>query len=265
MLMQRFLTMLVVIPFLAAVIFIGPIWFFKFIVFAFVFIGCLEWIKLTPIYRFVNQVLFFLIFMLTLWLSGYCLDCLVLLGIVNWFFIFFMILTYPQGQKYWDSRIYIGLLGLILLPLFYYSITYIYSYTNGRGMLFYILSLIWATDIGAYIAGKTLGEHKLIPNVSPGKTIEGTFGGFILAFIIAGLGYLYFKPINALLWFIVAFFLMIISMIGDLFISVLKRRVKIKDTGNIFPGHGGMLDRIDSLIAAVPLFYAALKFMPLGL
>ncbi len=265
MLMQRLLTILIFAPLLTVVIFTGPIWLFKLIVFSLVFIACTEWINLTPVYRLINKLLLLITFMLTIWISSYYLDLFVLLGVISWFFILFMVLTYPKGQKIWDYRVFVGVLGLILIPLFYNSVTFIYAYNNGRAMLFYILVLIWATDIGAYVAGKTMGAHKLIPQVSPGKTIEGAFGGLVFAFLIAFLGHLYFKPANTFLWFLVALFLIIISMVGDLFVSVLKRRLKVKDTGNIFPGHGGMLDRMDSLLAAIPLFYAALKFIPMGL
>lgn len=265
MLMQRFLTILILAPLLTVVIFTAPIWLFKLVAFGLVFVACTEWINLTPVYRLINKLLLLVTFMLTIWISSYYLNLFVLLGIISWFFILFMVLTYPKGQKFWDYRVLVGVLGLILIPLFYNSVTFIYAYPNGRAILFYILVLIWATDTGAYVAGKIMGAHKLIPRVSPGKTIEGAFGGLVFAFLIAYFGYLYFNPLNTFLWFVVALFLIIISMLGDLFVSVLKRRLKVKDTGHIFPGHGGMLDRMDSLIAAIPLFYAALKFIPLGL
>ena len=93
--------------------------------------------------------------------------------------------------------------------------------------------------------------------MSPGKTIEGSLGGCVFVFLIAGLAALYFQPVHLLSWFVVALFTALISMLGDLFISMLKRRSGVKDTGHIIPGHGGVLDRLDSLIAALPLFFFA--------
>ncbi len=141
----------------------------------------------------------------------------------------------------------------------------IFQSYRGRELILYVLFLIWATDVGAYFAGKAGGRHKLIPVVSPGKTIEGAIGGFFLGMLIAVIGYLYFSPMFGGAWFFVAAATILISMFGDLFISMLKRRCKLKDTGCIFPGHGGMLDRVDSLIAALPLFYSGVIFLPPGI
>ena len=101
----------------------------------------------------------------------------------------------------------------------------------------------------------------MIPHVSPGKTIEGATGGFAMAMLVSLVGYVYFKPAHALIWFVVAVCTILISMLGDLFISMLKRRCHLKDTGQLIPGHGGVLDRLDSLLAATPLFYFGLRFI----
>jgi len=137
--------------------------------------------------------------------------------------------------------------------------------SHGSDLIVYLLCLVWAADIGAYLAGKCWGRHKLIPRVSPGKTVEGMMGGFLLTMLVAFVAYWYFRPVYSFLWFVIAAGIMLISLLGDLFISMLKRRRNLKDTGQIFPGHGGVLDRLDSLIAALPLFYLGLHFMLPGL
>jgi phosphatidate cytidylyltransferase len=109
--------------------------------------------------------------------------------------------------------------------------------------------------VGAYLVGKKWGKHKLIPQVSPGKSWEGALGGFILSMLIGALGYSYFHPVDMMAWFILAALTVTASMFGDLFISILKRRSHLKDTGALIPGHGGILDRLDSLLAGLPLFY----------
>jgi len=118
----------------------------------------------------------------------------------------------------------------------------------------FLLLLIWVTDSGAYFSGRLFGKHKLSAVISPGKTIEGVLGGLIysLLLVYAAITMKIFQHSSALVWvsLIVAF----VSVYGDLFESVLKRRAGVKDSGNLLPGHGGILDRIDSLIPAAPLF-----------
>ena len=136
---------------------------------------------------------------------------------------------------------------------------------DGHAWVLYLLTLVWAADIGAYFAGKYWGRHKLIPRVSPGKTVEGAVGGFVLSMLVTLAGFAYFHPQSIGIWFLIAALTTLISMLGDLFISMLKRRSQLKDTGHILPGHGGVLDRLDSLIAAAPMIYCGLRFLAPGL
>ena len=119
---------------------------------------------------------------------------------------------------------------------------------------------MWATDTGGYILGQRFGAHKLIPTVSPGKTIEGSIGGIVVAICVGIIGWFYFYPQSFTLWCLQLIGTVLLAMVGDLAISMFKRRVKCKDTGYILPGHGGLLDRLDSLIAAAPVFYVLLFF-----
>ena len=118
---------------------------------------------------------------------------------------------------------------------------------------------IWAADSFAYFAGRAFGRHKLAPEISPGKTVEGVIGGAIGALVIAG-GFVFlitdFSPERAALWMVLTFFAALISVAGDLYESRLKRLVGAKDSGQLLPGHGGALDRIDGLLAAAPFFVA---------
>jgi phosphatidate cytidylyltransferase len=123
-------------------------------------------------------------------------------------------------------------------------------------LLTMFFAMVMLTDTGAYYTGRSLGRHKLAPRVSPGKTIEGSIGGFISA-ALAGLAskYAFFPEIPA--WHALALGALvgIVGQIGDLAESLLKRGSEVKDSGNIFPGHGGMLDRVDSLLFCAPLVY----------
>ena len=132
-----------------------------------------------------------------------------------------------------------------------------YSYeihtTQGSFFFLYIISICFFTDIGGYVFGKTIGGRKLT-EISPNKTISGTFGSFIFSLIplllFLNLGFM--NLVLNLENIIFCLLISLVSQLGDLFISYLKRRAKIKDTGKILPGHGGMLDRVDGIIFAVP-------------
>jgi phosphatidate cytidylyltransferase len=128
---------------------------------------------------------------------------------------------------------------------------------NGRALLLYLLVLIAAADVGAYIGGRTLGRHKLAPRVSPGKTWEGFAAGMLASAGVAVAGAALFgTPLRA--WLALCVLVALVSVGGDLFESMFKRRAGLKDSGNLLPGHGGVLDRLDSLTAAAPTFLLGL-------
>jgi phosphatidate cytidylyltransferase len=126
----------------------------------------------------------------------------------------------------------------------------------GPWLVLLLLIIIWAADIGAYFAGRAFGRHKLAPSISPGKTREGLLGGVLLALFAAQLFALLTGSFPAPSWSLVFITLVtaLVSAGGDLFISIHKRTAGVKDSGQIFPGHGGVLDRFDSLLAGAPFF-----------
>jgi len=126
----------------------------------------------------------------------------------------------------------------------------------------YVISICFFTDIGGYVFGKIIGGKKL-SKISPNKTIAGTVGSFILSIIplIIVLNFNYLDIEFNLTNIIFCLLISLISQLGDLFISLIKRKAKIKDTGNLLPGHGGILDRVDGIIFAVPFSYFLLKFI----
>ncbi|PSR53680.1 phosphatidate cytidylyltransferase [Adhaeribacter arboris] len=119
--------------------------------------------------------------------------------------------------------------------------------------------LIWASDSGAYFVGKTFGKHKLFPRISPGKTWEGWVGGAFAALLVGYFLSVYFQDLNLLQWLGIAVIVSIFGVLGDLIESLLKRSLQVKDSGTLIPGHGGILDRFDSLVLVVPFIVAFLK------
>ncbi len=129
-------------------------------------------------------------------------------------------------------------------------------------VLLFALLIVWVADSGAYFAGKALGRVKLAPAISPGKTWEGVIGGLVLVAALA-IGVGLWRDLN--IGVFVPFCLAIgaISVVGDLTVSMFKRTAGVKDSGSLFPGHGGVLDRIDSVAAAAPLFALGLTWLGL--
>ena len=252
---QRLLTALVLVPLVLLAIYFANGWLLGSVVLLLVVIGGWEWLQLIPINSLIIKLIFMIFLLCAVGLSVHWLHCWLICGLVLWGLILVALLTFPASQAVWGHRVLVGGACLLLLPLFASTLVAIYQQAQGKQLVVYLLFLVWAADTGAYLAGKRWGRHKLIPAVSPGKTIEGTLGGMLLALLVAYLGTYYFNPHSAVIWYAIAGGIALISIVGDLFISMLKRRSKLKDTGSIFPGHGGVLDRIDSLIAAMPLFY----------
>jgi phosphatidate cytidylyltransferase len=151
--------------------------------------------------------------------------------------------------------------GLLILPLVWLTLAHLLK-TRAIGPIWvlFLFAIVAAADVGAYFTGRRFGRVKLAPRISPGKTWEGLLGGLALVALVGAAGALWFAvPLPALVALALA--TAGISIVGDLGISVLKRSVGLKDTGQIFPGHGGVLDRIDSLLAAVPLFALGLHWL----
>ena len=187
---------------------------------------------------------------------------LLLLAVIFWFFVAPFILAKGMNLSLEKLRPFYVVLGLILLPATWFALVFL----RELGLIFLLssMALVWIADIGAYFVGKAFGKHKLAVQISPGKSIEGAIGGLILCYVYAFLC-VYFLPFESTLfgaWAIrfgwVPMFLMVtvltaFSIFGDLFESQLKRLAGVKDSSHLLPGHGGVLDRVDALIPAMPI------------
>lgn len=287
MLIKRVITAVVLAPATIAAIFYLSLEHFALLIMAVMAIGAWEW---GPLMGFENKrrrlafVVTTVVLISALWLYvpleqlwqgtgelNTYVNYIFWLAISWWALSAALTFLYPRYSKFWSSHRSIrGVFGwLTLVPTWLaFVVLRANDYQNdpyhGAQLIMFLFLMVWAADIGAYFVGKSIGKHKLMPNVSPGKTMEGFIGGVIFACILVSVaGYF-------LQWQLQQFVLVIgvtalittISVLGDLNESMFKRQAGIKDSGSILPGHGGVLDRIDSLTATAPVF--ALCYALLG-
>jgi len=180
--------------------------------------------------------------------------------------LFSKFLTNKHSKKsYPINKLNIKFIILNMITFFYIFFVFCnlsYEIHRSEGPIFflYVISVCFFTDIGGYVFGKIIGGKKL-SKISPNKTIAGTVGSFILSTIplIIVINFNYLDLELSVKNIIFCLLISLISQLGDLFISLIKRKAKIKDTGNLLPGHGGILDRVDGIIFAVPFTYFLLK------
>jgi len=151
-----------------------------------------------------------------------------------------------------EFKVFIEVLFYIGIPVLLASNMFLVGVDSKSIVIFILILLIWANDTFAYLTGSLFGKNKLMPSVSPGKTIEGFIGGGVLTIITAVLLFYYFKTFSVYFYMLLAILVWIIGTIGDLIESKIKRSYGIKDSGTIMPGHGGFLDRFDSFLFVLP-------------
>lgn len=191
-----------------------------------------------------------------------------------WVIAFGLVVTYPNSAKLWEKSVVAKLLfalctlfpfliGLLAIRFNNYSVN---AY-QGTYLLLYVFLLVWGADSGAYFFGRALGKHKLAPKVSPGKSWEGALGGLFtsgviaFAFLQATPNDVFGRTLEMMPFITVSVATVAISVLGDLAESMFKRQAGIKDSSNLIPGHGGILDRVDSLTAAIPFFATMFFFV----
>lgn len=278
MLKQRILTSLVLAPLALLLVFYTPLTLFSYIAGAIVLLGAWEWSAFMGLCDKVKRVAFVVfigVFLAllnwhwpieSLWVDGQLVgdaNYIFTLSFSWWIVATYLVWRYPAMAKAWnDGLVMRAIAGILtLVPLWLAlntlrSANYVESTHFGSMLILVVLGIVWSADIGAYFTGKNFGKHKLMPKVSPNKTIEGLAGG-VAAAVIFVLAFSYFTDVDMGVWPIYAvmtIFIALFSAIGDLLESMFKREAGLKDSGSCLPGHGGILDRLDSLTAAAPIF-----------
>ncbi|OQW79893.1 MAG: phosphatidate cytidylyltransferase [Proteobacteria bacterium ST_bin11] len=292
MLLKRILTALVLATVVVAAVLLLPTLYFSLFIAVVTLVAAFEWMALTDVNALNRKILFITFLILPMLGVTYWTVLLELLSeamewpeikdysdALEWFviapvlfWVLMMVLIRKAGPQLlnieFKSRLktFSGWLVLLSAWMFLSKLRAYY----GPGMVLYFLILIWAADISAYFAGKKWGKDKLAAEISPGKTVQGMYGALASALICSfGLRMYYGfeafqgeQPELAVLMTIdlaiLSILTVLISIYGDLFFSLIKRKKGVKDSGTLLPGHGGILDRVDSIIAAAPFFYAGI-------
>lgn len=275
MLKTRVITALVMLAVLFAATFWTTPFQFSLFVSSVLLVGVLEWTRLMGLQGAVQRGAYLLVFLVAMCFLGLGMGlrpeaqalsrpvviAVTGVGLLFWFYAFSLIRSFPATQMLWATRPRTAVIGLLtLLPTWCALIQLKYLNTAGY-MVFAAIALVSIADIGAYFVGRAWGRSKLAPLVSPGKSWAGFWGGISASALLATLLlypiHLYVHPLNVasgVLLLVAAVGVAIFSVLGDLFESMLKRSQGMKDSGRALPGHGGVLDRIDSLTAAAPVF-----------
>ncbi|MEE8079412.1 MAG: phosphatidate cytidylyltransferase [Pseudomonadales bacterium] len=266
MLKSRIITALIIAPSAIAAIFLLPLEWFA-VVFGVVGgLGAYEFGGLVGLQQMAARIAFVAVYallaLLTWWFKA-LMPLGLWLGALIWALAVLSVMTYPGNARIVEHRWLMGIAGLVISWAAWIALVVIRSAPDGSLWILWLFLLVWGADVGAYFVGKRFGRTKLAPLVSPGKTWEGIWGGLVIA-SIACAAVLQFMGRFNFGWLLIMLVLIAISVFGDLFESVVKRVRGVKDSGSLLPGHGGVLDRIDSVIAVLPFFALILIYSGLS-
>ncbi|HEY0961208.1 MAG TPA: phosphatidate cytidylyltransferase [Pseudomonadales bacterium] len=271
MLKQRVITGVLLGAFVvAAILYFPPVWFQLFVA-ACIAVGAREWARLAGLQTRVACTAYTavcLVLMFALLHVSREAQALVFHASFAWWLIAFVLVSiYPRGAATWHRPLVLLPLGLVVLLPGWLALVALRGRDDHAFYILLLIGLIVAADSGAYFTGRALGKHKLAVRVSPNKTWEGFAGGLLAACVLLWITQL-LRGVDDWYadWLLATVGVLVLasaSVVGDLFESMLKRQAGVKDSGTILPGHGGVLDRIDSLTAALPIYCVLL--MQVGL
>ncbi|HIC47935.1 MAG TPA: phosphatidate cytidylyltransferase [Methylophaga aminisulfidivorans] len=265
MLKQRLITAAILIPLAVWAVFASSLTTFTTLIVAVALLAAWEWHQMIGIQSPGMRVMLAVDLIIVLYLAITQLNpyFIISIGILIWLIALVVILGFSNKSlaerlsHVFKNKVFGAISSILILTVFVVSSITLKAFSEiGAFLFFFVMVTVWLADTGGYFAGKRFGKHALAPAVSPNKTWEGVAGGVLFASIWA-IGFYWVKTpttITLFEWLLLAVVTVTVSIVGDLFESLYKRAFSVKDSGNLLPGHGGILDRIDSLIAAVPVF-----------
>ncbi len=270
MLLQRLITALVLIPLvIGGTLYLSTPTFSLLFGLVVLYAGW-EWSRLSLLPGWSASVLFLLLLAAALWGISWLLEQDAAWGFrlsavttAWWLLVIVWLSRYQPDHSYRPGPLAMAVAGFIVLVPFWSALVVIHAFgKDGPLLVLFLMILTWVADSGAYFAGRRWGRVKLAPRISPGKTREGVYGALVGAAICGAL-LAWFRPETGQPLLLVLFCVGVafVSVFGDLFESLFKRLAGVKDSGRLLPGHGGMLDRIDSLTAAAPVFLFGLMLL----
>ncbi len=258
MLLPRVITGIILALIGIAIVFLASNQTFILITALILLMAAFEWTKLCGISSLLYKAIYVAIIAALMWLVDSFVPVmpLMLVALLFWLYALYLVCLYPRGMSQWTKKSTRAIMGFFVLVPSWMAINYIRVGLHHKWSLLLMFLIVWSADIGAYFAGKRFGQRRLMPMVSPKKTWEGFFGGLALSMLVAWIGLIlaHVAHVHWLVIMILVAVLNVFSVAGDLFESMLKRHEQLKDSGSILPGHGGVLDRLDSLMAVAPVF-----------
>ncbi|MEC8442763.1 MAG: CDP-archaeol synthase [Pseudomonadota bacterium] len=273
---QRVITALVLAPVMVVGIFFLPLKPFAFFIAIIATLGAWEWANIAGYKKSYSRILYAFFVFVCLYISARFLRVnpewkiwFLAAGTLWWTVAFALVKRYPGGTDIWNARVIRAFLGLCVLIPMWVGFMHLKEEPHSSLLIIYVMLVVWGADTGAYFAGRKWGNTKLAPHVSPGKSWAGFWGGFATTLLLAVFACWYVDSqiqaldmMGTIKIFAITMVTMVISVLGDLVESMMKRHRGIKDSSSLLPGHGGVMDRIDSMAAAVPVF--AFMMMLLG-
>lgn len=263
MLKMRVLTAFCLLPLVIGILFLPKEWFDLAIGFI-LLLAAWEYTSLIGLSLYLYRIIY-VFCLIMIYGAGLVFPyTLLFAGSLFWLIATFFLIKFPLGNAQWKAWHWLPpVVGMLMLCPACAGLAVLHSQPDGWSLVLFLLLLVWAADIGAYFSGRYFGKRPLAPLVSPKKTVEGFYGAFVAVALVVGIyiSILHFSVFRHPLFFVLLLLVFLLSVIGDLVESGIKRWMNVKDSGGLLPGHGGILDRIDSLLAATPFFALGLMLL----